>query len=54
MAAGGPSAFYAGDLAARLVDGLRAAGSPLTTDDLAAFTPEVTDPLVREWPGGRW
>ncbi len=51
VAVGGPTAFYAGDLAARLVAGLQAAGSSLTLDDLASFAVEVTDPLTRGFAG---
>lgn len=51
VAAGGPSAFYTGDLAGRLVAGLQAAGSSLTVDDFATFTAEATDPLTREFAG---
>jgi gamma-glutamyltranspeptidase len=45
LADDGPDAFYAGDLGARFVDGLRTLGSPLTTDDLEAHTADLLPPL---------
>ena len=41
----GAGVFYRGELGARYVAGLRAAGSVLTTDDLAAHETEVAEPL---------
>jgi gamma-glutamyltranspeptidase/glutathione hydrolase len=45
IARDGVDAFYRGDLGARYVAGLRAAGSLITTDDLAAHRTELLDPL---------
>lgn len=45
LADDGPRAFYDGPLAERLIAGLRAAGCPLDTPDLAGFRPELTAPL---------
>ncbi|HTE60499.1 MAG TPA: gamma-glutamyltransferase, partial [Solirubrobacteraceae bacterium] len=42
----GADELYAGDTGARLVAGLRARGSRLDTDDLAAFAAEETAPLT--------
>lgn len=44
--------FYEGRLAARIVAGLAAAGSPLTADDLAATAARVEDPLRVAYRGG--
>jgi gamma-glutamyltranspeptidase/glutathione hydrolase len=41
----GPDAFYAGDLGARFVDGLRDLGAPLTMDDLEAHRADLLPPL---------
>lgn len=46
IAAGGPDAFYSGDVAASLVSTLRAAGSALSTDDFAAHTSTLEAPLA--------
>ncbi|WP_306204502.1 gamma-glutamyltransferase family protein [Actinoplanes sp. RD1] len=46
--------FYKGHLAHRLAAGLAALGSPLTADDFAAHTAEVTEPLTAEAHGARW
>jgi gamma-glutamyltranspeptidase/glutathione hydrolase len=45
LAAEGAGALYGGTVGAALVDGLRALGSPLTLDDLAAHETELTAPL---------
>lgn len=45
VADGGPDAFYAGELGARFVDGIRSRGSPISVDDLAAHTTELLPPL---------
>src|SRR5579875_2902461 len=42
---GGARSLYEGPLAARFADGLRALGSTISADDLAAFTPVVEAPL---------
>lgn len=42
----GPSALYGGPVGARLVEGLRALGSPMTPDDLARHEPELDSPLA--------
>jgi len=41
----GPAALYGGDVGARYASGLQAAGSPMTLDDLAAHSAEITEPL---------
>ena len=41
----GAESFYRGKLAARLVEGLRAGGSLLRADDLAAYRPRWVEPL---------
>jgi gamma-glutamyltranspeptidase/glutathione hydrolase len=46
LAAGGAAAFYGGAVGAAFVDGLRALGSPLTLDDLAAHETELAAPLA--------
>jgi gamma-glutamyltranspeptidase len=45
IAAGGPDALYLGDVGRAYVDGLNAAGSPITTDDLAAHRASVVPPI---------
>jgi len=45
LAAEGPGAFYEGPLAAKIAADLRAGGSRITTDDLAAYTVEQPEPL---------
>ena len=45
LADDGPDAFYAGDLGARFVDGLRVLGAPITIDDLEAHTADLLPPL---------
>ncbi|ALS58435.1 gamma-glutamyltransferase family protein [Pandoraea norimbergensis] len=52
LADGGPREFYEGELAARLADGLQAAGSPLTRDDLAATRVHVSDALTMPYGDG--
>lgn len=51
VAAEGPSAFYAGAVAERLVATVRDAGGVLSRDDLAAYRPVWRDPLVGEYRG---
>jgi len=46
IAAQGPSALYGGPLGARFAQGLRAAGSAMTVEDLAAHSAEVAPPLI--------
>ncbi|GAA2703336.1 gamma-glutamyltransferase [Actinoplanes palleronii] len=46
--------FYTGALAARLVAGLTALGSPLTTADFRAHGAELTAPLVQAAGGATW
>jgi gamma-glutamyltranspeptidase/glutathione hydrolase len=41
----GADGFYRGAVARKLVEGLRAAGGILTLEDLAAYRPEVREPL---------
>ncbi|MDP9329044.1 MAG: gamma-glutamyltransferase [Actinomycetota bacterium] len=45
VAAEGADALYRGEVGARYVDGLRAAGSPMTRTDLAAHTADLLSPL---------
>ena len=45
LAADGARAFYGGVIAERLVVGLSAAGSSISTNDLAAYTPSVEAPV---------
>jgi gamma-glutamyltranspeptidase/glutathione hydrolase len=51
IARDGPRAFYEGDLAARIVAGLAAAGSPLGLDDLAATRVREEEPLRLAYRG---
>ncbi len=51
IAGGGPDPFYRGDLAARLVDGLRAAGGLLTRADFAAHRSDWVEPLRTTYRG---
>ena len=46
ITAAGNAAFYQGDLAARLVDGVKAAGGIWTLQDLAAYTIKERAPIV--------
>jgi len=52
LASQGPRAFYEGPLAERLARGLAAAGSPLTTTDLAATRARRETPLRMAYRGG--
>jgi oxamate amidohydrolase len=52
IARGGGDAFYRGALASRIARGASAAGSPLTTDDLARHRPEWVEPLRVPYRGG--
>jgi gamma-glutamyltranspeptidase len=45
IATEGPDALYRGDVGRRYIEGLRAAGSAMTTDDLAAHVADVLPPL---------
>lgn len=49
IAAAGPAAFYAGDVAAELVATVAAAGGVLTLDDLAGYAPIERAPLRARW-----
>ena len=51
LRAGGPDALYRGEVGARLIAGLRALGSPLGADDLAAHATELTAPLACGYAG---
>jgi len=46
LAAQGPSSLYGGEIGARYVEGLRAAGSAITREDLAAHEATVAPPLI--------
>ncbi|HTW85145.1 MAG TPA: gamma-glutamyltransferase family protein [Candidatus Sulfotelmatobacter sp.] len=50
--AGGADAFYTGAIGERIVATLRAGGSRMTLDDLAAHRTEPTTPLRIAWRGG--
>lgn len=52
LAADGPRSFYEGALAARIAQGLRAAGSPLRAGDLAATHARNEPPLALPYRGG--
>lgn len=45
LAAGGGRSLYEGELAARFAEGLAALGSPISSSDLAGFTPVAEAPL---------
>lgn len=45
LASDGPRSFYEGRLAQRIADGLRAVGSPLAAEDLAATRTREVDPI---------
>jgi gamma-glutamyltranspeptidase/glutathione hydrolase len=47
----GPDAFYAGDLAGRLVEGIGEAGGVMTMSDLAAHKLDVGSPLATTYRG---
>ncbi len=53
LQAHGPSAFYSGALAERVVDDLRAVGSKISLEDLAAADAAVTEPLSGSYRGAR-
>jgi len=53
IADGGPSAFYHGEIAARIVESVQAAGGILTSDDLAGYRPVWRRPLVATVAGDR-
>ncbi|MGH7359791.1 MAG: gamma-glutamyltransferase family protein, partial [Candidatus Rokuibacteriota bacterium] len=47
----GAESFYRGALAERLAAGCREVGGLVTTDDLAAFRPEVQEPIALDYRG---
>lgn len=49
----GPAAFYEGEIAQRLVDGVRAAGGIWTLEDLANYELVEREPLVLHYRGAR-
>ncbi len=51
LAAGGAEALYEGPVGAAYIEGLRAAGSPLTVDDLASHEAVIVPPLTGAWRG---
>jgi gamma-glutamyltranspeptidase/glutathione hydrolase len=51
LAAGGAEALYRGAVGAAYARGLRAAGSPITAEDLAAHRAELLPPLIGAWRG---
>jgi len=48
---GGPTAFYKGEVARRLVAGIHAGGGIIDMADLAAFRPEVSGPIWSSYRG---
>ena len=52
VAAGGPEAFYRGDVARRIVAAAAAAGSPLAIEDFAEHRSEWVEPLTIRYGGG--
>jgi gamma-glutamyltranspeptidase / glutathione hydrolase len=53
IAAGGPDAFYRGDIAARIAAAARAAGSAMTADDLATHRSTWENPISAAYRGVR-
>ena len=51
LAGEGAESFYRGALARRLAAGCREVGGLVTTDDLAAFRPEVQEPIALDYRG---
>jgi gamma-glutamyltranspeptidase len=51
LAEDGADSFYAGDVGARFVDGLRALGAPISTEDLAGHTADLLPPLRGRYRG---
>jgi len=49
IAVEGPSVLYGGDVGARLVTGLRAAGSPMALEDLTSHRPELDSPIAARY-----
>lgn len=47
----GPTDFYTGEVAGRLVADLQAGGSTISAADLAAYQARIVDPIVRERAG---
>lgn len=47
----GPDAFYAGDIAEKIVAAVQAAGGVMTLKDLAAYKPRWRDPVAGKWSG---
>ena len=52
VAAGGPEAFYRGDVGRRIVAAASAAGSPLAIEDFAEHRSEWVEPLTIRYGGG--
>jgi gamma-glutamyltranspeptidase / glutathione hydrolase len=53
LAAAGPEALYLGELGERIVSSVREHGGILTLDDLAAYRPELREPIVVDLDGWR-
>lgn len=51
IAAEGPDAMYHGDVGAAMVAGLRALGSPMTTDDLVQHRTDIGAPIAARYRG---
>jgi gamma-glutamyltranspeptidase/glutathione hydrolase len=51
IAEGGRAAFYEGPIAARIAEGVQAAGGCMTADDLARHSADVLEPLSVEYRG---
>jgi gamma-glutamyltranspeptidase/glutathione hydrolase len=49
----GPSAFYEGEIAERIVAAVNAAGAPMTLDDFRSYRPQWKEPLVSDYDGHR-
>jgi len=53
IAAAGPAAFYAGAVAQKIVDSVRAAGGSITLEDLASYEPRLLEPASIDFAGYR-
>lgn len=53
LASNGPRSFYTGPTAQRIVKAARAAGAPLSVEDLKAYQAEVGEPLSIDYRGNR-
>lgn len=53
LAAGGADAFYKGDLARKIVDGVQARGGIMTMEDMASYRAVVSEPIWGTYRGHR-